>query len=126
MAIAAITRTQLKVETSATFVNDGYPYAYALHNYHLGSQLNAALSFLKNHAGQVSPVSLDIGANDLLPDINSSTCAINSTWDADLAKLDSRLTSTILPKLVNALTNSSGQRTGDFVMMNLPEIAYLA
>lgn len=105
-------------ETSATFVNGGCPYAYALHNYYFGSQLNAALSFLKNHAGQVSPVSLDIGANDLLPDINSSTCAVSSSWDTDLANLDSRLTNTILPKLVNALTNSSGQRTGDLVMMN--------
>lgn len=105
-------------ETSATFVNGGCPYAYALHNYYLGSQLNAALSFLKNHAGQVSPVSLDIGANDLLPDINSSNCTVSSTWNTDLANLDSRLTGTILPKLVSALTNSSGQRTGDLVMMN--------
>jgi len=105
-------------ETSATFVNGGCPYAYALHNYYFGSQLNAALSFLKSHAGQVSPVSLDIGANDLLPDINSSTCVVSSTWDTDLSNLDARLTGTILPKLVNALTNSSGQRTGDLVMMN--------
>ena len=105
-------------ETSATFINGGCPYAYALHNYYVGSQLNAALSFLSSHAGQVSPVSLDIGANDLLPDINSSTCVVSSTWNTDLANVDSRLTGTILPKLVNALTDSTGNRTGDLVMMN--------
>ena len=104
-------------ETSATFVNGGCPYSYLLHNYYFGSQLNAALSFLKAHPGAVSPVSLDIGANDLLPDINGSTCAISSTWSTDLANLDTRLTGTILPKLTAALT-VNGVRTGDLVMMN--------
>lgn len=105
-------------ETSATFISGGCPYAYALHNYYLGSQLNAAVSYIKRYPGQVSPVSLDIGANDLLGDISSSTCAVSSSWASDLAALDSRLTGTILPKLVAALTNSSGARTGDLVMMN--------
>ena len=105
-------------ETSATFVNGGCPYAFALHNYYLGPQLKAAVSYIKRYAGQVSPVSLDIGANDLLPDINSTTCAVSSSWESDLAALDSRLTATILPQLVAALTNSSGARTGDLVMMN--------
>lgn len=104
-------------ETSATFINGGCPYAYALHNYYSGSQLNAAVSFLKGHAGQVSPVSLDLGANDLLPDINGSTCAISSTWSTDLANVDTRLTQTILPQLAAALT-VNGARTGDLVMMN--------
>lgn len=101
-----------------TFINGGCPYAYALHNYYLGSQLNAAVFYLKYYAGKVSPVSLDIGANDLLPDINLSTCTVSSSWESDLAALDSRLTGTILPKLVAAMTNKSGARTGDLVMMN--------
>ncbi|MGE5334487.1 MAG: SGNH/GDSL hydrolase family protein [Nitrososphaerota archaeon] len=105
-------------ETSATFINGGCPYAYALHNYYLGSQLNAAVFYLNYYKGKVSPVSLDIGANDLLPDIDKSTCAVSSSWESDLAALDSRLTGTILPQLVAALTNSSGARTGDLVMMN--------
>jgi lysophospholipase L1-like esterase len=105
-------------ETSYTFVHGGCPYAYALHNYYLGSQLNAAVSFIKGHAGKVSPVSLDIGANDLLPDISGSNCTISSSWSTDLANLDSRLTGTILPKLTAALANSGGIRTGDLVMMN--------
>ncbi len=104
-------------ETSATFINGGCPFAFALHNFYAGAQLNAAVNFLKAHPGQVSPVSLDIGANDLLPDINSSTCAISSTWATDLANLDARLTGTILPKLAAALT-VNGARSGDLVMMN--------
>lgn len=104
-------------ETSGTFINGGCPYSYLLHNYYAGAQLNAAISFIKGHAGKVSPVSLDIGANDLLPDINASTCAISSTWATDLATLDTNLTQTILPKLVAALT-VNGVRTGDLVMMN--------
>lgn len=104
-------------ETSYTFVNGGCPYAYALHNYYIGSQLSAALSFINAHAGKVSPVSLDMGANDLLPDINSSTCTVSSSWSTDLANLDSRMTGTILPKLTAALT-VNGVRTGDLVMMN--------
>jgi lysophospholipase L1-like esterase len=104
-------------ETSATFVNGGCPYSYLLHTYYSGSQLNAAVKFIQAHPGAVSPVSLDIGANDLLPDINSSTCAVSSTWATDLANLDSRLTGTILPQLTAALT-VNGARTGDLVMMN--------
>ncbi len=104
-------------ETSYTFINGGCPYDYLLHNYYFGSQLNAALSFIHAHARNVSPVSLDIGANDLLPDINPSTCAISDSWSTDLANLDTRLTGTILPDLTAALT-VNGTRTGDLVMMN--------
>ena len=104
-------------ETSNTFINGGCPYSYALHNYYAGAQLNAAVSFIKAHPGAVSPVSLDIGANDLLPDINSSTCAVSSTWSTDLATLDTNLTQTILPQMIAALT-VNGVRTGDLVMMN--------
>ncbi|HEX9037033.1 MAG TPA: SGNH/GDSL hydrolase family protein [Ktedonobacterales bacterium] len=104
-------------ETSNTFINGGCPYAYLLHTYYLGAQLNAALSFINAHSGQVSPVSLDIGANDLLPDINSSNCSVSSSWSTDLTNLDTNLTKTILPKLVAALT-VNGARTGDLVMMN--------
>lgn len=105
-------------EKSSTFINGGCPYAYALHNYYLGSQLNAAVNFIKNHPGQVSPVSLDMGANDVLPDINSSTCVVASTWESDLATMNTNLSTIILPRLINALKNSSGQLTGDLVMMN--------
>jgi lysophospholipase L1-like esterase len=114
---ASLTNYGCNGETSYTFINGGCPYWYALHNYYLGAQLSAAVSFLHAHAGQVSPISLDIGANDLLPDINSSTCQVSSSWSTDLQNLDTRLTGTILPQLTAALT-SNGLRTGDLVMMN--------
>lgn len=105
-------------EKTSTFINGGCPYAYALHNFYTGAQLNAAVNFIKGHAGQVSPVSLDMGANDVLPDINTSTCVVSSTWSSDLATMDSNLSGTILPQLINALKDSNGQVTGDLVMMN--------
>lgn len=104
-------------EKSGTFINGGCPYQYALHNYYTGSQLNAALNFLTFYSGQVSPVSLDMGANDLLPDINVSTCTVSSSWSTDLATLDTNMTQTILPQLTAAMT-VNGVRTGDLVMMN--------
>lgn len=105
-------------EKTSTFISGGCPYAYALHNYYLGSQLSAALRFISGHPGSVSPVSLDMGANDVLPDINTSTCTVSTNWESDLATMDSNLSGTILPKLITALKNSSGQMTGDLVMMN--------
>jgi hypothetical protein len=104
-------------ETSSTFINGKCPYAFLRKYPYIGAQLNAAVSYLKAHAGQVSPVTLDIGANDLLPDINLKTCAISSTFNADLTTLDNNLTQSILPQLRTAMT-VKGQFTGDLVMMN--------
>jgi lysophospholipase L1-like esterase len=75
------------------------------------------LKYLHDNAGEVSPVTLDIGANDLLPDLDPSTCSVSSTFDADLETLDTNLTQVILPKLKSALT-VNGQVTGDLVIMN--------
>ena len=104
-------------ETTSTFINGGCPYSFLDHNPYSGAQLSVAVSFIKAHAGNVSPVSLDTGANDLLPDINTSTCAVSSSWSADLAREDSNLTTIILPQLTAALT-VNGARSGDLVMMN--------
>lgn len=105
-------------ETSATMINGGCPYSFLRKYPYTGAQLAAAVTFLHNHAGQVSPVTLDIGANDLLPDINTSNCTINTTkFASDLAALDTNLTQTILPELHNALV-VNGQLTGDLVLMN--------
>jgi lysophospholipase L1-like esterase len=38
-------------ETSTTFMKGGCPYWYIRKTFYLGSQLNAALSFIKNHSG---------------------------------------------------------------------------
>ncbi len=54
-------------ETTLTFINGGCPYPSALHTVHPGTQQAAALAFLGAHAGQVSPITLDNGANDITP-----------------------------------------------------------
>jgi lysophospholipase L1-like esterase len=103
-------------ESSITFINGSCPFAPA----GTPAQLAAAVVFLKANPGKVSPVTLDIGSNDVLRDttITSSGCTINQTqFDADLAKLDTNLTMTILPALLGALT-VKGKVTGSIVMMN--------
>jgi lysophospholipase L1-like esterase len=104
-------------ETSSTFINGSCPVWFLKKSLYLGSQLKAALNFLHNHSGQVSPVTLDIGANDLQRDVKTSNCSISSNFDTDLAKLDKDLTGIILPQLKAALT-VNGKLTGDLVMMN--------
>jgi lysophospholipase L1-like esterase len=60
-------------ETSATLIRGGLcPYAAPA-----GSQLEAAAAFLEAHRGAVTLVTLDIGANDLLPCANVTTGALN-------------------------------------------------
>src|SRR5579864_8439237 len=57
-------------ETSQTFIDGGCQFhtGFALHvDYPAATpQLNAALAFLRAHPGQVSPITVDLGANDAL------------------------------------------------------------
>lgn len=106
-------------ETTGTMIYGGcvgYPVGL-IHDYYIGSQLNAAVNFLHAHAGQVSPVTLDIGANDFFFDINTTFCTVSSNWTNDLANADSNLTNIILPQLTSAMKNQSGRMTGDLIMM---------
>lgn len=106
-------------ETSETFINGGCPEPLLRKYPYTGSQFNAALAYLASHRGTVSPVTLDIGANDLLPDINATTCQVNQAkFSSDLANLDKQLKQVILPKLRAGLT-VHGVITGDIVLMNL-------
>jgi hypothetical protein len=89
------------------------------------TQLGAALAFIAAHPHQVSPVSLDMGSNDLLPLFQPRftgtgwDCSYDATAVANAeATLDANLQDTILPELVQALQNKGGQLTGDLVMMN--------
>jgi lysophospholipase L1-like esterase len=54
-------------QTSTEFVSvSGCPsYPYPLHNGYSSTQLQAALSFLQAHPGQVNPISIFMGANDI-------------------------------------------------------------
>ncbi len=104
-------------ESSSTFISGSCPVWFLKKSWYSGSQLKNALNFLHNHGGEVSPVTLDIGANDLQGDIKTSNCTISSRFDSDLARLDRNLTGIILPQLKAALT-VNGRLTGDLVMMN--------
>ena len=52
-------------------------YGLPLHSTYTGSQETAALAFLNAHPGQVSPITIDLGANDALGVING--CHFDST-----------------------------------------------
>ena len=104
-------------ESSSTFINGKCPVWYLRKQLYPGSQLEAALNFLHSHSGQVSPVTLDIGANDLQRDVKTSNCTISSNFDTDLTRLDKDLTGIILPQLKKAMT-VNGKLTGDIVLMN--------
>ncbi len=103
-------------ETSSTFINGGCPYPYLRKYPYIGAQLAAAVAYLNFYKGQVSPVTLDIGANDLLPDINTSNCSISASFNNDLATVNANV-HTILTQLQAAMT-VNGHMTGDIVLMN--------
>jgi lysophospholipase L1-like esterase len=105
-------------ETSGSLISGGicaYPPPFT-------SQLAAALAYLTANAGNVSPVTLDIGANDVLRNILftplKGPCVENVPgFNTDLATLDANLTQVILPQLKAALTVNN-RVTGKIVMMN--------
>lgn len=99
-------------ETTVTFINGGCPYRLILppHYDYSGPQLQAALAYLQQYAGQVSPVTIDIGANDLLNALDPSTCtftALTQTVQTIYTNVQS-----ILSQLQTALHGS-----GDLVTM---------
>lgn len=105
--------------TSKEFIQGGCPFSKLQHDYYAGSQLQAAISFIKGHPGQVGPVSLDIGGDDVLPYINTQTCSVaQHKFSTALAQLEKRLTTTILPQLKQALKSAGGKAPGQLVMMN--------
>lgn len=103
-------------ETSSTFINGWCPYSFMRKYPYIGSQLAAAVAYLHSYRGQVSPVTLDIGADDLQHDIDKGTCVISSSFNSDLAAIDANV-HTILTQLRAAMM-VDGQMTGDIVMMN--------
>lgn len=103
-------------ETTVTMIYGNCQEHLIHHNAYTGPQLAAAVSFLKRYAGRVDPVTLDIGSNDVIGDFDLNTCAVVTGSTADLARLDSDLTQTILPQLRNAM--GTHYQTGDLVMLN--------
>src|SRR5258708_19549541 len=88
------------------------------HNAYQGPQLDAAVSFIQQHPGQVNPIALELGSNDVLPDWNETTCTPSDGAAADLATLDANLTQTILPRLLAALGPAPLHQVVDVVLLN--------
>ncbi len=106
-------------ETSASMLQGSCPYHNILKEAYSGAQLNAAVAFLTAHRGQVNPVTISIGGNDVAP--NTVTCAIAPTTQSALAAMDDHLTTPgigILPRLAAALEVAPGERVGDLVLLN--------
>lgn len=65
-------------ETSSSYLTGCAWLATPLHDAYTSSQETAALAFLNAHPGQVSPITVDLGANDAL-DLIYNTCHFDST-----------------------------------------------
>ena len=102
-------------ETTTTFIDGGCPSAKITRYPYTGPQLAAALAFLHQHPGAVSPVTVEIGYNDpthqglLLP---GCLLAPEPLIAATLVSFDANL-QTILRHLTEALHG-----TGDLVVTN--------
>lgn len=104
-------------ESTATMISGGCPLEFLHKSLYLGSQLRAAVNYLRAHAGQVSPVTLDIGVNDLVGDLDAVHCTVSPRWLKDLALVENNLKNVIIPQLLAALT-VNGQVTGDLILLN--------
>ncbi len=108
-------------ETTITMISGKCVWRFLKRSYYTGGQLAAAVAFLKRHPGEVSPVSLDIGMIDgdmaILP---PHSCTIQpQIWQTRMELMDKNLNEVILPQLLAAMTDKSGHRTGDIVMLNV-------
>jgi lysophospholipase L1-like esterase len=92
-------------ESTRTFIDGGCPGrgdVRGLHDAFKGSQLGAALAFLKAHRGRVSPITLTLWGNDVFgefaPACKGDLACIGSNPRAGLARFASRL-ATIVGRL---------------------------
>lgn len=105
-------------ESTTTFVQGQCIARVAKHIEYIGPQLDAATAFIAQHRGAVSPVTLDLGSNDVLPDFDLATCSVSPTSTADLATLDANLTQSILPRLRQAISAAGGPATNSLLLLN--------
>jgi lysophospholipase L1-like esterase len=89
-------------ESARTFIGGGCPWLAGkgrLHNSFKGSQLAAALAFLRAHHGRVSPITLTLWGNDLFdefaPACKGDLACIRLHSRAGLARFESRLGSIV-------------------------------
>ncbi len=95
-------------ESAKTFINGLCPWLgekRRLHDAFKGTQLAAALAFLRAHPGQVSPITVTLWGNDLFDDFapacKGDPLCIRSHASAGLARFESRL-GTIVGRLRSA------------------------
>src|SRR5262245_36264754 len=96
-------------ESTGTFIHGGCPALGAgmrLHNAFKGSQLDAAVAFLKAHPGQVSPITVTLWGGDLFsgefaPACRDDLVCMRGQSTTGLVQLQSHLT-TIVRKLREA------------------------
>jgi lysophospholipase L1-like esterase len=107
-------------ETTDSFIHGGCVGRFAHHGSYTGAQLTAAADFLKKEAnrGHVSPITLEIGSNDVIPDWDEFTCTASPNVDIDLARMDANLTKVILPQLIDALQSRTNAYNGDLHLLN--------
>lgn len=108
-------------ETTSSMVSGGCLFSahYALHNsYPPGdSQLEAAVSFLRAHPHSVNPITLDIGANDILNLI--STCSFSLTCiEAGIAGVTATMAANLNEILGTLRTAAPG---AEIIVMNVPD-----
>jgi lysophospholipase L1-like esterase len=89
-------------ESAKTFSEGGCPWlaeGRRLHDPFKGTQLQAALAFLRGHRGQVSPITLTLWGNDLFEDFSPACkgefACIRSHAQPGLAKFTTRLASIV-------------------------------
>ncbi|HEX6541907.1 MAG TPA: SGNH/GDSL hydrolase family protein [Ktedonobacterales bacterium] len=120
--VTAVVNYACAGETTETMIHGGCPGRIAHHGSYTGAQLQAAVNFLKaeRNQGRVSPITLEIGSNDMVADWDPSICSIKAGTDvdADLARMDANLTQVILPQLVAALGNHTKANNGDLHLLN--------
>jgi lysophospholipase L1-like esterase len=105
-------------ETTTTMIEGGCIGRFDHHGSYFGAQLDAAIAFLQEHPGRVSPITLEIGSNDVLPDWNIATCSPNPAYTTHLDRMDHNLTQTILPELIHAVETPTGIRAGGLHLLN--------
>lgn len=107
-------------ETTDTMIHGGCVGRFAHKGSYSGPQLQAAIDFLtrESNRGHVSPITLEIGSNDVIRDFNISTCTASASADDDLARMDTNLTQVILPQLVDALDARTKANNGDLHLLN--------
>lgn len=120
--VTAVVNYACAGETTTSMIQGGCVGRFAHHGSYTGPQLRAAVDFLKsaNNYGRVSPITLEIGSNDVLPAWNPTTCSIEAgvNVDALLATMDANLTQTILPQLLDALDARTNANNGDLHLLN--------